>query len=280
MKITEHTFSFNSALSKRKNTTEIVLHHAAVKNCSVDDIHSWHLGNGWAGIGYHFFIRKDGSVHRGRPIEYVGAHAYGANTASIGICFEGNFEIEKMSTAQKNAGAELVTYIKSLYPSIKKVSKHMDHNATACPGKNFPFRDIAAGVKTEVKPVEPVKEIPTDVALKAGQAITLRNEPLFATAYTKKQAGTIYGTYYLWSADVINGRVKITTDMSKVGVNGQVTGWIAAPESSYIVYTVKSGDTLSAIAKKYKTTVTKIVKLNGIKNANLIIVGQKIKIPS
>ena len=45
-----------------------------------------------------------------------------------------------------------------------------------------------------------------------------------------------------------------------------------------VTYTVKRGDTLSAIAKRYKTTVAKLVKNNGIKNANLIYVGQKIKI--
>lgn len=43
-------------------------------------------------------------------------------------------------------------------------------------------------------------------------------------------------------------------------------------------YTVKSGDTLSSIANKYKTTVAQLVKLNGIKNANLIYVNQKIRV--
>lgn len=43
-------------------------------------------------------------------------------------------------------------------------------------------------------------------------------------------------------------------------------------------YTVKSGDTLSGIASKYKTTVDKLVKDNNIANANLIYVGQKIVI--
>ncbi|MBQ6483100.1 MAG: LysM peptidoglycan-binding domain-containing protein [Anaerolineaceae bacterium] len=42
------------------------------------------------------------------------------------------------------------------------------------------------------------------------------------------------------------------------------------------VYVVKKGDTLSAIAKKYKTTVAKLVKANGIKDKNLINIGQKI----
>lgn len=45
-----------------------------------------------------------------------------------------------------------------------------------------------------------------------------------------------------------------------------------------VIYTVKKGDTLTAIAAKYKTTVAKIVKDNKIKNPDLIIVGQKLKI--
>ena len=46
-----------------------------------------------------------------------------------------------------------------------------------------------------------------------------------------------------------------------------------------IIYIVKSGDTLSGIAKRYNTSVAKLVELNNIKNANLIYPNQKIKIP-
>lgn len=52
----------------------------------------------------------------------------------------------------------------------------------------------------------------------------------------------------------------------------------ASSTKKTVTYTVKRGDTLSGIAQRYKTTVTKLVKNNGIKNANLIYVGQKIKI--
>ena len=45
-----------------------------------------------------------------------------------------------------------------------------------------------------------------------------------------------------------------------------------------VVYTVKKGDTLGEIAEKYKTTVKKLQDDNGIKKANLIYPGQKIKI--
>lgn len=276
MNITEHTFSFAYGLTKRTSTVKLILHHAAAYNCSVDDIHSWHLNNGWAGIGYHFLVRSNGSVHRGRPIDTVGAHTYGENYNSIGVCFEGNFEDETMSEAQKKAGAELVTYIRKLYPSITTVAKHKDYNATACPGKNFPFDYIAKGAQEETIPAESTKaDTGTTTALKAGQSVTLKNEPLYISATAEKKSGSVNGTYYIWSDEVITGRIRITNSKTKAGVRGQVTGWIDVPD---VVYTVKSGDTLSGIAKRYNTTVDKLVKDNGIKNANLIYVGQKIKI--
>ena len=62
MKINEVDYKWNGSLTKRAATTRIILHHAAAKTCTAQQIHSWHLANGWVGIGYHFFVRKDGSV--------------------------------------------------------------------------------------------------------------------------------------------------------------------------------------------------------------------------
>ena len=57
-----------------------------------------------------------------------------------------------------------------------------------------------------------------------------------------------------------------------------LTATVSAASTSSIVYTVKNGDTLSNIAKTYKTTVNKLVKLNNIKDADIISVGQVIKL--
>lgn len=146
MRIKESLLSFGT-MNIRSITKEIVLHHAAALTCSVFDIHRWHKENGWAGIGYHFLVRKNGVIQRGRPINMVGAHAEGYNSTSIGICFEGNFEKEKMTDAQKEAGKWLVAYVKQLYPTITRVVGHRDLMATACPGKYFPFDEIAKGKK-------------------------------------------------------------------------------------------------------------------------------------
>ena len=61
----------------------IVIHHTgqADIDASAEQIHEWHQNQGWSGIGYHFVVRKDGAVERGRPIWAVGAHAQGDNRA-------------------------------------------------------------------------------------------------------------------------------------------------------------------------------------------------------
>ena len=156
MKIIETNLNFNSNHSNRNgNPSGFVLHHAAASG-SVYDVHNWHLGNGWAGIGYHFYVRKDGSVYRGRPEEWLGSHTSGHND-KIGICAEGNFEVEQMSASQKNAIIDLLDYLYDKYGKLK-VYGHRDLDATACPGKNYPFNDIVNGIKEgEVDPKPEVK---------------------------------------------------------------------------------------------------------------------------
>lgn len=144
MNIIKKTYKWAYGLTTRKRTDEIIIHHASAKKCSADDIHSWHLNNGWAGIAYHFLVRKDGTIYSGRPEDKIGGHTSGHNSYSIGICFEGNFQTESMSQAQKKAGIELVSYLKNKY-KINKVMRHKDYCNTDCPGANFPFNDIVNG---------------------------------------------------------------------------------------------------------------------------------------
>lgn len=141
MNIIETNLEFKD-MSTRKSTERIILHHADAKNCSAEDIQRWHLNNGWAGAGYHFLVRKDGTIYRLRPEDKVGAHAYGANYDSLGICFEGNFMEEDMPAEQIKAGQELVAYLKNKY-NITTVQRHKDVCSTNCPGDKFPFDEIA-----------------------------------------------------------------------------------------------------------------------------------------
>lgn len=149
MEIYDTAFNFTGGLLTRPLTRKIVLHHRA-GNGDVMSIHNGHLKQGWSGIGYHFYVRKDGSIYRGRNIEKVGAHTQGNNSDSIGICFEGNFENEKMGRAQINSGRWLISHIKECYGKNLKVMKHSELCSTACPGKNFPFNEIAKSSDDEV----------------------------------------------------------------------------------------------------------------------------------
>ena len=75
MNIIDVGLKFNSNMSRIGTIEGIVLHHSGVLVLqSVEAIHLYHKNKGWAGIGYHYYVRKDGSVYKGRPEEYAGAH--------------------------------------------------------------------------------------------------------------------------------------------------------------------------------------------------------------
>lgn len=133
-KIKETNLTFGS-LSNRKTTTRIILHHSASTSGDAKTFHVWHKNNGWAGIGYHFVILKDGTIERGRPIDTIGAHAQGSNSNSIGICCVGNFQgNSKPTKKQYNSMIELCKTLVSMYPTITDIIGHRDVCATACPG--------------------------------------------------------------------------------------------------------------------------------------------------
>lgn len=160
MEIIETNLNFK-AMDTRTKTERIILHHAAATNCSAEDIHRWHLSNGWSGAGYHFLVRKDGKVYRLRPEDKVGAHAYGSNYNSLGVCFEGNYMEEDMPAIQIQAGKELVTYLKEKY-GISTVQKHKDVCATSCPGDKFPFDEIVNGTTSSTIEVSTEKTTEND----------------------------------------------------------------------------------------------------------------------
>lgn len=143
MQIIDAHLSFGG-LSRRGSTRRIILHHAEASSCTPQQIHQWHKANGWSGAGYHFLVRKDGTVYSLRPEWALGAHAAGNNYDSLGICFEGAYMRETMGQTQIDAGRELVAYLKAKY-GVSKVQAHRDVCPTDCPGANFPFDAIAYG---------------------------------------------------------------------------------------------------------------------------------------
>ena len=147
MKIIDVNYKWARNLDRRTTTKFCVIHHEAGSGMTAEQIHNMHIQqNGWSGIGYHFYVRKNGDVYRGRPINTVGTHTANYNNNSIGVCFEGNMEIEQLTQAQFDTGIELLAEIIKLYPAIQ-FKRHKDLNATACPGKHFPFELMTEGAR-------------------------------------------------------------------------------------------------------------------------------------
>lgn len=129
-----------------REITEIIIHCSATeekKNFRARDIDAWHRKKGWDGIGYHFVIDLDGTIEVGRPIEKVGAHCYGHNKNSIGVCYIGGLDSrgrpkDTRTEAQKVTMTMLARYLSYMFPHALFYG-HNDFDPTkACPCFNVP----------------------------------------------------------------------------------------------------------------------------------------------
>lgn len=121
--------------------SEIIVHCTATaegKDYTVADVDRWHRANGWDGIGYHWLVYLDGSVHAGRPEAKAGAHCKGHNAHAIGVCYvgglasDGHTPKDTRTEAQRAALLRLLKELRARYPSAK-VYGHRDFAAKACP---------------------------------------------------------------------------------------------------------------------------------------------------
>lgn len=145
VKVVETNLNF-AGLAERLGTNLIVIHHTgnpADDDLSAEEIHRSHLAQGYVGIGYHFVIRKNGRIERGRPLWAVGSHAYGFNRESVGIHICGNFELAVPTSEQIESAALLIANLSVKFDlpiDNKRVLGHRDLMATACPGQNLYLR--------------------------------------------------------------------------------------------------------------------------------------------
>ena len=121
----------------------LVLHCSASRcnqDYSVEKLRSDHKARGFYDIGYHFYIRKDGTMTQHRMLLEVGAHAKPYNRCSIGICYEGGLDEQgkpcnTMTTEQETRLIDLFRNLKILFPKAKIVG-HRDLPGTTpkeCP---------------------------------------------------------------------------------------------------------------------------------------------------
>jgi len=118
----------------------IVIHHSGFPNARNSDqyraIDRYHRMLGWGGCGYHYVIVPGGAIYLGRPESEIGAHAYGVNRVSLGVCVTGNFEYEQPTAKQLSSLKRLLQDLIKRYPEAKVVP-HCDTGATLCPGKSL-----------------------------------------------------------------------------------------------------------------------------------------------
>lgn len=125
----------------------IAVHCAATPpdaDVGVEDIRKWHKDKGWADVGYHYVIRRDGTLEAGRSMEYQGAHVQGHNHESIGICLVGGVNKANQPDANFTAAqyASLESLILALLPRYPgaAVRGHRDFPGVtkACPSFDAP----------------------------------------------------------------------------------------------------------------------------------------------
>ena len=123
--------------------TLLVIHCSAVKpdqTSSAAQIDTWHRRDRHYkfGIGYHYVVRRDGSIEPGRPEWMVGAHCRNHNAHSLGICYEGGLNArgqpaDTRTLAQKLAMVQLLEVLHRRYPKALIVGHHDLNPQKACP---------------------------------------------------------------------------------------------------------------------------------------------------
>lgn len=125
-----------------RTITLIIIHCSAVRpnqTSSARQIDEWHRARGLPnGIGYHYVIRRDGTIEPGRPEYMVGAHCKNHNRHSIGVCYEGGLDAngnpaDTRTDAQRASLNALLKDLLVSYPRALIVGHHDLNPMKACP---------------------------------------------------------------------------------------------------------------------------------------------------
>ncbi len=251
MQIQEANLQFNGGFSKRMRTTAIVEHHSGVTVLqSVQTIHDYYLhkvdpdGSTYVGIGYHYYVRKDGSIWRGRPEYARGGHAGKANDYSIGICCEGDFTSEIMGQAQYEALLWLNKDIISRNGNLD-ILKHSDVMPTSCPGNNFPFDVLKSAIFSTNQPILE-KNSPNNDNLPLilpGSRVTVS---LYANTYATGESianfvkGSTYTVQQVAPDRVLLKEIMSWVKISDIVITGQAPAQpIQAPATTYLTVSTR-----------------------------------------
>ena len=147
--------------SATREITEAVIHWSATfldQDIGAEEIHGWHRESGYSGIGYHYVIRRDGTIEKGRPIQYEGYHALanGHNKYSIGICLVGGYTVPSVlglndpptgKESFTNAQMDTLSTMLSTFYRVWPGGQVWGHNDTDPGNKQDPGFDVQRLIK-------------------------------------------------------------------------------------------------------------------------------------
>ena len=125
---------------------DLIVIHCSATRCDrpfpLEAVIACHRARGFATVGYHYYVTRDGTVHAGRPLYQEGAHATGYNRRSIGVCYEGGLDprgqpADTRTDAQKVNLLKLMQRLKKDYPYARIVG----HRDIPCVAKDCPCFD-------------------------------------------------------------------------------------------------------------------------------------------
>lgn len=142
----EHTMlsGVEAGETMRPDAVRYIVIHCSATRCTrpytPEQLRRDHLARGFRTVGYHFYIRRDGSTTQHRRLLEVGAHCRPWNRCSIGVCYEGGLDADgrpadTRTPQQADRLRWLVGILLTLFPRAE-VRGHRDMpgaTAKACP---------------------------------------------------------------------------------------------------------------------------------------------------
>ena len=126
-----------------REVDRVFLHCSASDNPehdNIDVVRGWHVDDkGWDDVGYHYFIRRDGTLEAGRPLEKSPAAQIGNNAGTVAICLHGLMR-ERFTKAQYRTLMILASDIDDAYGGMLSFHGHCEVSSKPCPV--FPYRAV------------------------------------------------------------------------------------------------------------------------------------------
>ena len=196
----------------KNNPNKIIVHHTGgsdaqplsdSSNSTAQDIDSWHKER-WPGftsnlfkndrgenyhVGYHFVIEKNGKIVQCRDYAEEGAHTYGQNKSSIGICLSGNFDLTLPTKAQEKSFRRLYNTITAMYPHITSnhIFPHRKFSRKTCYGKRLTDSHFSVLVQSPEDTMEYTEHLKMVIAQLTSKLATLLAQKRYSTNETNKK---------------------------------------------------------------------------------------------